>query len=513
MQISISNAGVLGTPTEAQMTHGEEVLTFNVALFDKMGYGDERYDIFEHINAYWNYLPPQKQDAIFDVYRRIRETFFTVYDQHELTAGLYQLVKELFTYHELSDVRHWIDFHSNIIIPSVFKDVYVESRDTPGTRERTYLKEDYRWLVTLSVALRAMVPVWGEFIKLTKDSTGTVFKEFYAHKLMAYSSIAKSEPMARLRVYVEHSLPADKSKAAAILGGISTEDFPDWILGLVLVRKLSIGDVRGIDQDSHLITFIYKYIANKVKGHDNNFVGLVKDKIFDGNGQDVEHNLSKLEGYKIKEGIPAGDPAIISHYIDDPIRLAKTICPDIETKLVEDSLKSIQALMLVQIWPPQIVLTQWVLKKAVNPRGLLHVPKSTVLKAMAVAQALLWHREHFALAALLSSAEQTNQADLQLGGTESRARIPKDMIDKLTELYPYPRMPSGKQKVIRRINPAEESINSVAVAFSQRDWRLTLPTPWVAKITGNQLNRNYSVPHNVKVLLAELTIQLATRTF
>jgi hypothetical protein len=321
--------------------------------------------------------------------------------------------------------------------------------------------------------------------------------------------------MERLRVYVEKSLPPDKSLAAAILGGaISSEDFPTWMLGLVLVRRLSVGDVRGLDPVSSLVTFIYKYIDQKARGHDNTFIGMVKDKIVEGLGQEGENNLSKLEGYKIKQEIPAGDITVIEHYVEDIYNVALRICPDIDPELVRQSEESTRLLANYQIWQPQMKIMQWVLKPVVPPRGLMYLNKMLALRAMAAAQALLWHRGHFEIAALLSAIEQDNSDAQQLMGTETRARIPKELTEVLDKLYPFSRKPPGKSKAnAKRLNPASEAIDSVAGALNEHAWRLTLPSEWTAKVTGNKNTRRYGVPHDIKVKLANLTIAIAQRSF
>lgn len=514
MELVINRVTADGTPSEANLKHGNESIPWNIALFDKMSFNGD-FDIFAEINGYWSHLPKANQDKIFDIYRRTKEVFNSVYEKKELTHQLHGLVKELYTYHELADIKHWKDFQSNLVLPDGLRDQFSTSHETPGTRERTYLKEDYHWLVTLSIAIRPMIPIWGQFIAHTKKEAGTTFKEYYALDLLSQANIYRSEPMERLRVYVTHSIPADKSLASAILGGLSSEDVPVWMLGLVVIRRLSVGDVRGIDPTSSLVTFIYKYIGQKIKGHDNSFIGMVKEKPFEAHGQEGEANLSRLEGYKVKQEIAAGDIAVIAYYAQDVDNLAKLICPDIDLALVRMSEQSVAILATEQIWEPQIVLMQWVLKQknALPPRGLLHLPKTDILRCMAVTQALLWHRGHFELAALLSATEQSNADELQLIGTDSRSRIPKEMLEEIEALYPYSRRPTGKGKVIKRINPAEEAITSMDKLFTERAWILTLPPDWVMKITGNRNNRRWAVPQDIRTKLAALIISLANRTF
>ncbi len=496
-------------PTEAKLIHGDETISWNIALFDKMSF-DDNYDIVEQINGYWAYIPLANQDKIFDIYKRIRFEFDNVWDTSTLTKTLYGLIAELYQYHELKDIHHWKIFHTNIVIPDSIPLTFEEAQETTKTRERTYCKEDYSWLVSMSIALRAMIPIWGEFILRTKKETGTVFKEYYAFKLLAQSSVAKSEPMERLRSYVEHTIPGEKDKSSAVFDGLSTEDYPQWVLGLILVRRMTIGDIRGINPNSTLVTFIYKYIGQKVKSHDNSFIGIVKDKLVEGQGQDGENNLSRLEGYKVKQDIPDGDIVLIEHYSENHVRAVKRICPDIDLALLDKAMESVQALQYQQIWVPQMDLMRWIMKPVISPRGIINLNKLDTVRMMGVALAVLWHCEHYELAALMTAVEESNKDEMHLD-TESRTRIPKDQVEIIEGLYPYPRKPVGKQKVQKRVSPAIEAIDEMARLFSEHSWRLTLPSEWMALIPSCNGNRRYGVPHNVKGLLATLTIQLATR--
>ena len=78
-------------------------------------------------------------------------------------------------------------FHGSdtIHIPVRLEDTFVHSDERPMTRDKTYTKPDYVKLIGLTLALRPMIPIWGEFIERTHKETGTSFKEYYAYLLMA----------------------------------------------------------------------------------------------------------------------------------------------------------------------------------------------------------------------------------------------------------------------------------------------------------------------------------------
>lgn len=514
MKITTDREGLLSDQSVAVLQHRDQELRWNIKLIDKASI-EPGLDIFHQINGFWGSIPLEAQDKIFDAYRRIHIVFDSIWETEDLRHALLPLVAELCAYHKIEDIRHWMDFQSDIRLPHKLDEEFNDQHGAIGTRDRTYLREDYKQLVVLSIALRPMILVWGEYVFRTEKEHGTNWKEYKAFQLLGHSYIleeGKCAPMDRLRNYVELSLPQAKEFDSAILDGISTEDFSTWVLALVVLRRLTIGDIRGTDSDFNLVAFIYRYVGQKVKGHDNSFMGMVKPKIPESQSGDSENNLSKLEGYKVKQEIPAGDIAIVEHYISDVQRLALRVCPSIADHLglLHESMVSIQQLATENLWEPQLTLVQWTLAEAVSPRAFPYLSKKSVLEAMGVAQAILWHQEHFELAGLMTATIQSNQTELQLTGVIPQARIPTAMVEQLNALYPHSRRQSGKQKSQKEKNVAVLGIDTVTKQFREHDWRLTLPKSWLNKIVQNTNDRSYAVPYDIKIKMAKLAITLAT---
>src|ERR1700676_1882450 len=153
-----------------------------------------------------------------------------------------------------------------------------------------------------------------------------------------------------------------------------------------------------------------------------------------------------------------------------------------------------------------------VIKPVCSPRGLLHLVKPELLDIMAVVQAILWHRGHFELAGLLSAVARPNTEEMHLTANESRARVPKDTVEAFTALYPFVRRQSGKQKNTRQQTAAEVAVDSITRMFAEYDWRLTLPTEWVGRLTQNNKDRYYAVPYDIKIKMAELALVIGKRT-
>src|SRR5690606_22049939 len=89
---------------------------------------------------------------------------------------------------------------------------------------RTYLRDDYRELVIFALALRPMVPIWGEYIRTSGDIAGNVYKEYAAMRLMINSWPSKCKPRERLLEYLENLIPRDPKNNSAIWSGLGTTE-------------------------------------------------------------------------------------------------------------------------------------------------------------------------------------------------------------------------------------------------------------------------------------------------
>lgn len=508
MQIKLINDGI--SKPRVIISNQDEELFWDVSAFDKSNFAGN-FDMFQYNNEYWKTLSDQHRTAIFQTFKDIKYSFDSIGDTTTLTYRLFPLIHGLFELHKLNEVEHWITFHTDISLPPDLKNEYVDSNEKTGSRNQTYLKSDYLHLLSMTLCLKLMIPVWGEFITRTKYDTGTQFKEYYAFLLLSQSTIFTSEAMEKLRTYVQCSIPDEKQKAA-ILGGISSEDFPIWILALVVIRRLCISDIRGHEPNSSLIPYIYNHVKERVKRTDNNFDGTVKDKKPEGgNGSDSDSRISALEGYKIKQEIPGGDVVLLEYVMRDITSIAKQICPDIDESLIQSALKTVEPLYSAQIYEPQKILLQWIFAPVISTRGILLLSKETVVRALAATQAILWHNKHYALAGLVTATVSNNPDEHYMSGVDSRARITKDLVEQLNIYYPYIRRTNTKPKSARNSNQAIQSIDYICEQFSSQNWLLTIEESKLQQLTGSSSTRRYTIHHDIRIKVAELVLSLAKR--
>jgi hypothetical protein len=530
MKLELSGDVILGNKPTITLSHKEESFPFNVDTYDR-GAFNTPFDMFEHINAYWASRQPSMQNAIFSVFKDIRRTFDNAQTREELTIDLTGQVKKLMDLHRIDDLHNWIMFKANVNFPANLNTEYIESYDRPGSREQTYLLSDYTRLVALTLCLRLMIPIWGEYIARTHDETGPRMKEYYAFQLLGDSEILDSHPVKKLMTYITKAVSSNQQNGAAIISGISMEDYPTWLLSITVVKKLPIADIRGADTSNSLVSYVFKFISSKVRGTESNLVGNIKQKGPDGRGDESGDKTSRLEGYKIKQELPAGDIVMMEHTIlgesyaiantgsarnkeaTATIRniqgLALKLEPDIDLKLVVDALETTAQLMNRPLFEAQIILVQLVIKPIIPPRGVEYLSKEAVVKCIALTQAVLWHRGHYALAGLVSATTNPTMNEVTVTGSDSRSRIPKEMLDQIAALYPYNRNSTSKAKATT--NPGITTIEILSSKLAEVAWHLTLKEELLPVICGNNISRLYPLPHDIRVKIATLVLSLTRK--
>ncbi len=496
---------------EVEISHKGEVVSFIVSSFGRANFTQE-FDIFQHLNTYLLTMTEQELDFIFSIYVKIRNEFDYAFNKTDLVLRVNSLAIQLTTAINLDRVHDWVLFKSDIIVPSTIEAEYTYSVDRQGSREQTFTRSDYNKLIALTIVVRSMIPVWGEFIYQTKKDSGNLFKEFYALQLLNNAPIMHSPPMEKLNVYIEHAVGKDKFGAASIIGGISSEDFPFWMLALVIIRRLCTGDIRGLDPMANIITYIYTFVVQKIQPSDISAENNIKEKTTFSQDSTMDDKISTLERYRIRHNISIGEIVELAFSIRDLHSIARRLSPSISPELVDRSIASAQQLMAAELLEPQTTLLGWVFKPVISPNGFLYLDKSIVVNCLGVLQAILINNNFSYLALLATGFANIGDEEVYLSSTESRARLLKEQVARLDELYPFQQTSGAKKAQGKSINPAIIAIDNITDGFSMYSWSITADTELVEKILGNRNTRRIGIPYDIKIQLANLVMAIGSRT-
>lgn len=524
------------------ITHKGNEIPFNVSYYtvkkksidendiDKKE--DREKNICLYINEYFKDLynkNPNILDVTFDIYNRLREVFddYTISSMEELIIQIkpyvYSLLSEL---HKLYNIKNFVDYSPLIRIPNDIDTDFTLNELIPNSRQKTYIRSDYRALLAFSLQLRLMIPIWGEFINHIKKDELNSKKEMRALTLIfntdcynvVFSDSQENKTVIdKLFSYISsHVKEEDINLALVVKNQISSSDYLDYLLSRIIVTKLCIGDLNYANPDLNLISLIYGYLTSLVETDANN--NKVLEKNF--TSQSGENIPSKLEEYKTKQSISIGDIELNKFFLNDVNLVAKRLCSsmnfsyDGKNRILDIILNNAyNFLELKGIEKVQTDIAFAVLSKTkidnkilVSPRIMPYLEKKILINALAIASAWLWINNHKTLS-LIVIGNPYNENNF-ISSSSSRERISAEYEDILNRVYKYSII-RGKNK--NNKNVGIEWIEKTEKELSKNVWEIPkfLEDRYIleeAKIDWR--NPIISMPSNIKVLLAKLLIDL-----
>jgi len=527
MHLEIKKTGFSANAVEAVMSHGKEDPLFwsTMAMREQNRRADDDadsdvddFEIFHYLNLFWQSLPLDIQTRIFDCYRRINDQINSIVSTNGLDNALRPLVSELLSYHRLDQIEHWMMLHSDIQIPASLHETFAGDGRIQGTPEKTYLKGDYIKLAAMTIGLKSMLPVWVNYIEATKISAGPTWKEYNAFKLISRTEYYDCAAMRRLRLYIEASIDTQDNLASAIVEGISTEDFPEWLMAITVIRKIVITDIRGIPRSRTatspvLMSAIHKYVTGKIKRYDTSFIGTVRPKQTDSDVGDSESNISRLEGFKARESIAAGEVVAIEVYFEDPINdqylyfdpkfsnirpLLPTFMQVLDTYNQIDQVSG--SIPSIKRWQRSIV--EWVLRDQLPSRSLEILSKPIELNCFAVTASYLWVNGFKDLALLLVSTDRGEYQD----NRPEVDKINKDNLAILEQMYRY--QLKGVKKTDKNRNAAVVALDRIVDDIVKDIRYNVLPQPMVEEVIPGYNRRTVLIQPNLLNRLVNLITHL-----
>lgn len=487
-------------------------LVWDVALYEKTRYADV-VDIFKEINGFWEYLGHERCEDIWNVFQMIHTTLHSNMEFVKQTRQLVQLTSDLYDLFTLDELKRWMTLYDHVRVPPDVKEKY----GPEDIQARTYLREDYVDLAVLAVALRPMVPIWGEYIFRTKEENTRNFKELAAFRLLSKSKLIVCTPMVRLRRYVEATLENEAPTAAPILSGMGSAERPEWIQAMTVIRRVAPGDLSTSDDKGNLIKNIHTFVQGTIKDTDRKFGGSIREK-YAAMGDKEDDSTSFFELVKVKQQVSIGEAAIYNAYAGDYgglpngewgiLNLAHHIDPTIDTMKLELCIRNAQRLQDIEVHTHALVIVQWVVNKAMPAQSVMLLDKPALLSLYGVVQALLWHWGMVELAILITAGINPDDQNRQI--MESRSRIPAELVMKLNEIYPYEENTGRTRGQVK--NVGVKSIQLLAKELSVPKWLVRAPSELLEECPLVEVRHNRMVtPFNILEHLARLIIKINGR--
>lgn len=508
MRIETSVSVLNVTPT-VNIEHLGETISFSVSFYRRNSFMGE-FDVFGQINAFWADQPLPVQGKIFQIYKDIFNNFYEMvaYTKTAMREFLQEKIKELMVYHDFELIQEWIAFRAvDIQLPASIKEEFVPNVDRNLSIGKTYTAPDYRKLVAMAMSLRCIIPIWGEYIFSIKAETESNFKELHAFQLVDQVLTPQISAVAKLMEYIELTIASAKiSPHTGIFKGISSSDYPRWMLALITIRCLAVGDIRGTNPDAHLVTYIHMFIQSRLQAKENAGDNKIEDKKIDDSESENGSRASTLERYKIKANASVGDIVEQEFFLWDSVRVTRKLAPGMP---YSDVLECMENMKEYEGTPtvPQVTMLRWVFSSVVSCNIPLYMPEQLVKQMLAIMEASLRYRGHPYLAILSTCFPVKADSVMVVSAVDSKMRINPLLAEQLEIMFPYTRNQKTKTKIIGNVNLAMECIDKLANEFMGFGWRPTAKMKHIDAIL-NQKAMRFPIKPDIKSDLARLVIEL-----
>lgn len=509
--------------------HGQNQLQWNFPPRTWNTDPDTNAEAFDQINLYFAQLSEPEQVAIYNEYANIHEVLRSTNMQQDDCEGLIEAIRpmaeRLFGHIDPTRFQNWVWAFLKPRTPAEMAVVF--NADTmPGTRERTYLLEDYRGLIPLAIVVRAACPFWFDFAALTKGQLSREHKDMLAYSLIEQSWPAQCKAMKRLEEFVDHTVGNDRNNPAATLMGIGSDDFVYWAMSSLVINRLPIVDVMGTSNLTPVVSALYNYVRHRVTTIASSQPA-IRNKFAETTYSTDENNQSFLEGFRNRIALTVGQEAQGDFYLERQLQmitpglaglgdfgeyeqeysLLQRVAPGIDPMLVMDALTSASALQNVTLSEEQITIAAWLFHPYSQVRTVGNFYKERVIALLGIAQAVLLHHGKNDLAMLVTSAYE--QVD-NTGGTHyiGESIAPLRANDRANYASVFPLEQRSKKKVK---NFVIDDVYELVSSLQDYDINCTFSDATLRKVQGNNPNRTYLLRRDAVVMFMDFAKWLAER--
>ena len=423
---------------------GQETIELDLTDF----YKDQTFlpTLYVQINEYVATLPDFVQKEIYDIFFKVfsndyKQNYADIIYVRKLENNIAR-VSELLNY---ENFKMWMCHKEHeMIIPENILDAYTHDPDMNTTQEKTYVRHEYRDLISLIVFMRAISPLYIDFYNYIKNTTNHYYYKIFM--LFIKSDIYHSKEIEKLKRYIEVNqqtlIGNTKNEYLIISAGLSDDDILDSLVSEIIFNKLLTIDF--FNKKCNIISFIFQTI--KYKGNFASSDGVVirsKNTVGDPNKDDISY----FEDYRKTSSIPIGTVVEIQHALSNIESLINTLgYKNFDYALYEQELKNVPILMQQKTDNIQIYLLGWFLSRVINPRALYYIEYKKLVELLIFAKVVLLQNNQPFIALLLSSYKTTKGSYVNI---IIRNNLNKALIKRLNAHYKFV-MEDDKQSIIEK---------------------------------------------------------------
>lgn len=432
MSLTIGLVAIKDNKLHIEVKYGEVVIHWPLTkMWSKLKL-ETADSIYAPLNEYLATVPSFKQNAIHQEYVNVFMALTTKGNSAEIVEDLKEACANIYSAIDFDHLRKWALTYGGIAYNSDILETY--TGEYP--RVKTYLKDEYNELVILSFYFKLLTPIWSMYIFHFKN-IDSEYKDLAAFDLLSTSAVHENPAMHRLKEYCTALAFGDgknKKMTTAIYRNIGSNEMPLYFLSMLVVRRLSIGEIR--DPNATLIKVGYKFLESKTKTLTNGII----DKVPDNTDNDETETIA--EQYRITQKVPdyaidiaeawletRSNAEFASFITNNPAELEQV------QNLLEIAYKCISEGNTFNVHDYHFKLSALICKEIVNPRSLERLSRTAVLKLIAFTAAWLqMHNFSDIMSIFLATSSPSDSSDATRIRTSPLSNENKRLLDLL---YPH----------------------------------------------------------------------------
>lgn len=442
---------------EIQSPSSDGIIHWQCGLWSRAGipHGDK---IFTVLNEYWAKLPKENVKAFEQIYYEIHEYFDDVLCGKGLSADntvleLRSYVKRLFVlFGDFELFRNWCVAIGRVYLENGIKDDY-------GPEDKidlTYLTNEYTDLVTYSVMLKTVMPIWGQFEQMFKSVVGSNHIHLRIFDIIDIPENTDLDPYTRLTHYVEsYSMDRIRDTSSSLMTGISPDQIPTYLTSLALIKKIIIFDPR--DTSRSIVTNMYHLLNERC----NDVIKQQPKPFKTGNDDDNDTTIS--DAYRSRPMLNPAHTVMYEEYLTDPISVLKSIEPNADPGRYEYYYSRFSVRNKINLNLCASIVGA-VVKKVMSPKMIMILKFEDNHKLICIAATVLEYWGFDLLANVITSTPREKEYDtITLSSATARSfnLLTKELSTELNSIYPHFETPKS---------PGHLAIDSILRTLQLNEW-------------------------------------------
>lgn len=452
-----------------------DVVQFDTLLSNKVA--RDAIGCFSVLNRYVHYRGDEYIEQLFREYEIISSITLNYLRANEQAADA---LKTKFTHQldkivevlDIDNIHHYLTKVEGIKIPSGVNENFNVNMvtDGTGTREQTYIRDDYEWLMALMVILKAIYGPVAELISGNPDHLKE-FKDLQMLDLLKLQEIYQHHSFKKLRSYVtavvDRAFDKEKVSDVRILSTkLSLDAIRESYLAKSLFTKIIVIDQAEQDDKKNIVTHIFKDVNSNIKNGGSSGGDIKhKSRPSDSEERNDPEQESVIESYRIATEVPPGIQEEFNWATDTVDKILNQLphLNDLKPEDIKTGMSLASSLAPGDISNLHLSIMAAIFKPILYPKALKYLRYQQILNLVAVAYATFKAYNVAPLAYIIvSKKELTDNMQMDMFTNISATKAKGYREDELSKFYPMrektPNGEEGNLDILRWINSMYKEI-------------------------------------------------------